>query len=73
MSRDGTDGLDEEDIRLTAYFLWEQAGRPDMNPSDFWLRALELHRRAHANGLELEAGLESHRQKRAGNAPDCEN
>lgn len=49
--------IDEEAVRLTAYFLWEQDGRPDKNPADFWLRALELHRRSDALGRELENGL----------------
>jgi hypothetical protein len=59
MQSDWPDGLNEDDVRLTAYFLWEQEGRPDTNPDDYWERALAIHRRAHANGLELEAGLAS--------------
>jgi hypothetical protein len=55
--------IDEETVRLTAYFLWEQEGRPDSDPQDFWQRALELHRRAKAYGTELEAGYEALRKK----------
>jgi hypothetical protein len=51
--------LDEEAVRLTAYFLWEQEGRPDLNPEHFWSRAVELHSRAKACDLELEAGVEA--------------
>lgn len=51
--------IDEDEVRLTAYFLWEQEGRPELDPSHFWQKALEIHRRAHANGLELEAGVAS--------------
>lgn len=31
-----------ERIRLTAYFLWEQDGRPHGRPFDYWLRAKEM-------------------------------
>ena len=52
--------LDEEAVRLTAYFMWEQDGRPNSNPQDYWERALEMHRRANAYGQELEEGYEAH-------------
>lgn len=33
-----------ETVRLTAYFLWEQDGRPDGRAEEYWRRALEKHR-----------------------------
>lgn len=50
------DDIDEDAIRLTAYFLWDQEGRSDRNPEDYWQRALELHRRAKAFDRELSVG-----------------
>ncbi len=64
------DGIDEEDVRLTAYFLWEQEGRPNTDPSDFWHKALEIHRRAHASTLELEESLAQQQRERAGPSSD---
>jgi hypothetical protein len=32
-------------VRRTAYFLWEQAGRPHGRHEEFFLQALEQHRR----------------------------
>ena len=60
MSRDsliGPNSIDEEDVRLTAYFLWEQEGHPEGRAKEFWYRAWAMHRRAHVNGTELQAGL----------------
>lgn len=34
----------EEAVRLTAYFLWEQDGRPIGREQEYWHRALEKHR-----------------------------
>jgi hypothetical protein len=31
----------EHTIRETAYFIWEQEGRPDGRAHDHWLRAME--------------------------------
>lgn len=31
--------VSEEDIRQKAYLLWEEAGRPDSDGVEFWLRA----------------------------------
>jgi hypothetical protein len=36
---------EEEAIRLTAYFLWEQDGRPEGRQEEYWLRAREQHAR----------------------------
>ena len=34
-----------EAIRLTAYFLWEQDGRPEGRAFDYWLKAKAMHQR----------------------------
>jgi len=34
-----------EAVRKTAYFLWEQDGRPHGRHDEYYLRALEQHRR----------------------------
>jgi hypothetical protein len=31
-----------EEVRLAAYLLWEQEGRPDGQDQRFWYRALEI-------------------------------
>ena len=33
--------LDEEEVRTTAYFLWEQDGRPEGQNDHYWWAALE--------------------------------
>lgn len=32
-------------VRDTAYFLWEQDGRPEGESMEYWLRAKEIHLR----------------------------
>jgi hypothetical protein len=32
-----------EAVRLTAYFLWEQDGRPEGRHDEYWHRAYEKH------------------------------
>lgn len=44
------------EIRDTAYFLWEQEGRPEGRAPEFWRRAMEQFRRARAYQLWLEEG-----------------
>lgn len=34
----------DEAVRLTAYFLWEQDGRPEGRAEHYWHRAREKHR-----------------------------
>ncbi len=34
-----------EAVRKTAYFLWEQEGRPHGRHDEYYLRALDQHRR----------------------------
>lgn len=40
----------EEAVRKTAYFLWEQDGRPHGRHEEYYLRALDIHRRARTFG-----------------------
>jgi len=35
--------IDEEAVRRTAFFLWEQDGRPPGRDLEYWNRALEQH------------------------------
>jgi len=52
----------EEAVRDTAYFLWEQAGRPDGRSDEFWYKALAIHYRERAYGIwrrRLEEGKTS--------------
>lgn len=43
-------------IRDTAYFLWEQDGRPEGRSFDYWLKAKEVHLRQLAYDLWLSEG-----------------
>lgn len=47
-----------EAVRKTAYFLWEQDGRPHGRHDEYYLRALEQHRRERRfdRWLEVEPG-----------------
>jgi hypothetical protein len=45
-----------ESVRKTAYFLWEQDGRPDGRHDEYYLRALEKHRRERTYDAWLEDG-----------------
>ena len=45
-----------EAIRRTAYFLWEQDGRPDGRAIDYWLRAKDAHLRRLAYDAWLAEG-----------------
>lgn len=45
-----------ERIRKTAYFLWEQDGRPEGRPFHYWLRAKEMLVRQIAYDKWLAAG-----------------
>lgn len=47
-----------EAVRKTAYFLWEQDGRPHGRHDDYYLKALELHRRERTYDGWLEDGPE---------------
>jgi hypothetical protein len=43
-------------VRDTAYFLWEQAGRPEGQADRFWEQAVEQHLRARAYSIWLKKG-----------------
>ena len=43
-------------IRATAYFLWEQDGRPEGRSFDYWVRAKETHLRQLAYDRWLSEG-----------------
>lgn len=43
-------------VRNTAYFLWEQDGRPEGHSFEYWLRAKEVHLRQLAYDLWLSEG-----------------
>jgi hypothetical protein len=43
-------------VRATAYFLWEQDGRPEGRAFDYWLKAKEVHLRQLAYDRWLAEG-----------------
>lgn len=43
-------------VRATAYFLWEQDGRPEGMAFEYWVRAKELHLRELAFDRWLSEG-----------------
>jgi hypothetical protein len=45
--------IDDEAVRRTAFFLWEQDGRPMGQELYYWNKALEQHRRQLANDRQL--------------------
>jgi hypothetical protein len=45
-----------EAIRRTAYFLWEQDGRPEGESFNYWLRAKDMHQRQLAYDRWLAEG-----------------
>src|SRR5262245_22178361 len=53
------DDANEDDIRLRAYFLWENEGRPDRDATDFWHRAAETHRRDNPQAEETTEGADA--------------
>ena len=53
---DGEDDTFREAVRKTAYFLWEQDGRPHGRHDEYYLRALAQHRRAREYDQWLEDG-----------------
>jgi hypothetical protein len=48
--------LDEEAVRRTAFFLWEQDGRPEGRELEYWTRAEEQLRRQLVNDQALAEG-----------------
>jgi hypothetical protein len=51
-----TDVSFEQAVRETAYFLWEQDGRPEGHEQEYWFKALEVHLRQRRSDAELAAG-----------------
>jgi hypothetical protein len=45
-----------EAMRRTAYFLWEQDGRPEGRAFDYWLRAKDIQQRQMAYDRWLAEG-----------------
>jgi len=50
-----------ERVRDTAYFLWEQDGRPEGRAMEYWLRAKAMHLRQLAYDRWLADGTPSDR------------
>ena len=46
----------EQEVRDTAYFAWEQDGRPDGREQEYWFRALEQCLRRRNADSELQLG-----------------
>lgn len=44
----------EQEVRETAYFLWEFAGRPEGRERDYWFEALEKCLRKREADLALQ-------------------
>lgn len=70
----GRSGDLNEAIRLTAYFLWEQDGRPEGKAQHYWELAKEKHRRERAFDTWLREGnpaeeAEEHPEKAQGGMP----
>lgn len=49
----------EQTVRDTAYFLWEQDGRPNGREQEYWFTALERCLRRRESDKALNASLES--------------
>jgi hypothetical protein len=54
----------EQAVRESAYFLWEQDGRPEGREHEYWYRALERNLRQRNGGETLPPGVHGaeHRQ-----------
>lgn len=48
----------EQSVRETAYFLWEQDGRPIGREQEYWYRALERAMRERDADRSLKNGLD---------------
>lgn len=55
----------EQSVRETAYFLWEQDGRPQGREQDYWYTALERCLRRRESDLELKRSFDSTRSGRS--------
>ena len=47
--------LDEEEVRLTAYFLWEHDGRPEGRDEHYWWAAVEKIARQKSSDALLQS------------------
>ena len=70
------DNDEAEAIRQTAYFLWEQDGKPAGRAEHYWSLARERHLRERAYDLWLEEGsppdkADEHWQRARGKPPDA--
>lgn len=57
MSGRGDKTIDDEAVRRTAYFMWEQDGRPHGGAERYWFRALEKHRNEKTYDSWLDEGV----------------
>jgi len=48
----------EQAVRDTAYFMWEQDGRPPGREKEYWYRAMEQHLRQRRDEEELRKGMQ---------------
>jgi hypothetical protein len=46
----------DQAVRERAYFLWEQAGKPEGRTQSFWDLAMDQHLRAHAYAQSCQDG-----------------
>ena len=51
------DPIFEQSVRETAYFLWEQDGRPPGREQEYWFSALERCLQRRQSDLELQQSL----------------
>ena len=59
MDAEHLDEQTEEAIRRSAYFFWEQDGRPEGRAEHYWIVALEAYRRQAAYDRWLAEGAAS--------------
>lgn len=54
-NRESDEDFDEA-VRQTAYFLWQQDGKPEGRAYEYWLKARERHIRQRAYDIWLREG-----------------
>lgn len=69
MEPNDNESIREQHVRVTAYLLWEQDGRPDSDPVAYWEKALEIHRLAGDSREEVECGIKPQAQPAPGTNP----
>lgn len=60
------DAAFEQAVRETAYFLWEQDGRPEGRETEYWFQALERTLRERKANEEIGRHPDEHRDGAAG-------